>query len=181
MAGVSGLALSAGLLVGCSGTDPAGPSTGAEPGIGSWPTFLPSPSHQGLPTGSLESPAMSYPGSPVIVQVGAAQALMDVGGPSYPASTRVGAEEVRCTFTVTISRVTAPMSMRTASFDVLDSHGGRHQLAPVQRHGVPDRLVPGHGYTLALVGTVPAGEGLLRYYPTAAGAVVAWDYVAETD
>ena len=42
-------------------------------------------------------------------------------------------------------------------------------------------LVPGRGYTLALVGVVPAGEGLLRYYPTTDGAVAAWDYVAETD
>jgi hypothetical protein len=184
LAGACGLVLSAGLLVGCSVTGPAdtpASPAGAESGIGSWPTFLPSPAQQGTPVGSLESPAMSYPGSPVVVRVGTAQALMDVEGPSYPSDTKVGAEEVRCTFTVTISQVSAPISMRTASFDVLDSQGGLHQVAAAPHHRVPDQLEPGHRYTLALVGVVPAGEGLLRYYPSTAGAVVAWDYVAETD
>ncbi len=173
-----GLLASAGLLVGCSA--PGATST-AEPGIGAWPTFLPSPSTQGTPTGSLDSPAMSYPGSPVVVRVGTAQALVDVDGPSYPADTKVGAEEVRCTFTVKISGVTAPIAMRTAGFDVLDGQGGLHPLAAAPGRRVPDRLEPGHDYTLSLVGVVPAGEGLLRYDPTTEGAVAAWDYVAETD
>jgi hypothetical protein len=184
LAGAAGLVALAGLLVGCSGTGPTdlpGTPTSSESGIGSWPTFLPSPVPQGPATGSLESPAMSYPGSPVIVQVGAAQARWAVDGPSYPPETKVGAEKVRCTFTVKISGVTAPISMRTASFSVLDSRGGLHQLAAAPHHQVPDQLRPGHHYTLALVGIVPAGEGLLRYYPTTAGAVAAWDYVAETD
>ena len=179
-----GLLASAVLLAGCSGTGPADGSrapAGAESGIGAWPTFLPSPAQQGPPTGSLESPAMSYPGSPVIVSLGSARAVMDVGGPSYPPDTKVGAEEVRCTFTITISGVTAPISMKTASFSVLDSQGGLHQLTAAPGRRVPDRLEPGHGYTLVLVGVVPAGEGLLRYYPTTEGAVAAWDYVAETD
>lgn len=179
-----GLVVSAGLLVGCSGAVPAGTPdapAGAEPGIGSWPSFLPSPTQLGTPTGSLGSPAMSYPGSPVIVSVGAARALMDVEGPSYPSDTKVGAEEVRCTFTIRISGVTAPLSMKTASFSVLDGQGGLHQLTVAPHHRVPDRLEPGHRYTLALVSVVPAGEGLLRYYPTTEGAVAAWDYVAETD
>jgi len=124
---------------------------------------------------------MSYPGSPVIVSVGTARALMDVEGPSYPADTKVGAEEVRCTFTIKISGVTAPISMKTSSFSVLDGQGGLHQLTVAPRHRVPDQLKPGRGYTFALVSVVPAGEGLLRYYPTTEGAVAAWDYVAETD
>jgi len=183
-AGALGLALSAGLLVGCSGPGP-GPapaaSSGPEPGIGAWPTFLPSPTPQGVPEGSLRSPAMTYPGSPVLLHVGAAQALWDVEGPSYPSDTKVGAEEVRCTFTLTIREVSAPISMRTTSFDVLDSHGGLHRLAAAPHHAVPDRLEPGRDYTLALVGVLPAGEGLLRYYPSTRGAVAAWDFVAETD
>ncbi len=124
---------------------------------------------------------MSYPGSPVIVRVGVARALMDVEGPSYPADTKVGAEEVRCTFTITVSEVSAPISMRTTSFSVLDSQGGLHQLTSAPGRHMPAKLEPGHHYTLKVVGILPAGEGLLRYYPTTEGAVAAWDYVAETD
>lgn len=184
LAGALGLMSCTGLLAGCSATganDPPSPASSSESGIGSWPTFLPSPTPQGTPTGSLDSPAMSYPGSPVIVHVGTARALMDVEGPSYPADTKVGAEEVRCTFTIEISGATAPISMKTASFSVLDSQGGLHQLTAVPHQKVPDQLEPGHRYRLAVVGVVPAGEGLLRYSPTTAGAVAAWDYVAETD
>ena len=179
-----GLLTCTGWLVGCSATGTGAqpsPSASAESGIGSWPSFLPSPTPPGTPTGSLDAPAMSYPGSPVIVHVGTAQALMDVEGPTYPADTKVGAEEVRCTFTVKISRVTAPISMKSASFSVLDSQGGLHQLTAAPHQKVPDQLEPGHRYRLAVVGTVPAGEGLLRYYPSTKGAVAAWDYVAETD
>lgn len=124
---------------------------------------------------------MSYPGSPVVVKVGAAHALMDVEGPTYPADTKVGAEEVRCTFTIKISAVSAPISMKTASFSVLDSQGGLHQLAAAPHQQLPEQLAPGHHYTLKVLGILPAGEGLLRYYPTTDGAVAAWDYVAETD
>lgn len=124
---------------------------------------------------------MTYPGSPVVVSVGSTQALMDVEGPSYPPDTKVGADQVRCTFTLKISGVTNEISMRTASFSVLDSRGGLHQLAAAPDHPVPEQLEPGHDYTLTLVGIVPTGEGLLRYYPTPEGAVAAWDYVAETD
>ena len=177
-----GLAVCAGLLAACSSpTAPAGGSTAPEPGIGSWPTFLPSPTPPSTPEGSLDSPAMAYPGSPVVLHVGTAQALWDVEGPSYPDDTKVGAEEVRCTFTVTVSAVTAPITMKTASFDVLDQRGAVHALRSASGHAVPDRLEPGHTYALALVGTLPAGEGLLRYYPSRDGAVAAWDYVAETD
>ena len=114
-----GLAVCAGLLAACS-SPPANGSTAPESGIGSWPTFLPSPTPPSTPEGSLDSPAMAYPGSPVVLHVGAARALWDVEGPSYPDKTKVGAAEVRCTFTVTISGVTAPVAMKTASFDVLD-------------------------------------------------------------
>ena len=179
LAGAAVLLTAVGSLAGCTGSAPGDPPSGSASGIGAWPTFLPSPTPQGDPTGSLDSPAMSYPGSPVVVHVGATSALMDVEGPSYPATTKVGAEQVRCTFTVTISAVSAPLSMHTASFSVLDGQGGLHPLTA--HRAPPDRLEPGHTYTLSLDAVLPAGEGLLRYYPSTQGAVAAWDFVAETD
>ena len=169
------------LAAGCSG--PPGDETPEGPGsgIGAWPTFLPTPTPQGVPTGTLEAPAMSFPGSPVLVRTGGAQALVDVEGPSYPASTKVGAEQVSCTFTVRVSGLTAPLPMRGGSFSVLDGQGGLHPLTVASHPAPPDRLAPGRTYTLSLVGVLPAGEGLLRYYPTTEGAVAAWDFVAETD
>lgn len=181
LAGAAVLLAVTGSLVGCSGSAPVDAPDGSASGIGAWPTFLPSPTPQGVPTGTLDSPAMSYPGSPVVVHVGTTTAIMDVQGPSYPSKTKIGADQVRCTFTVTISGLTAPVSMRTASFSVLDGQGGLHPLAAGTRTAPPDRLEPGHAYTLSLVGVLPAGEGLLRFYPTTRGAVAAWDFVVETD
>ena len=181
LAGAAALLTAVGALGACSRSAPGDAPEGPAGGIGAWPTFLPSSTPQGDPTGTLDSPAMSYPGSPVVVHVGSTSALVDVEGPSYPSTTKVGAEQVRCTFTVTISRVTAPLSMRTASFSVLDGQGGLHPLATAPHHEAPDRLEPGHTYTLSLVAVLPAGEGLLRYYPTTRGAVAAWDFTAETD
>ena len=170
-----------GLLVGCSAASGDEQPGGSPGGIGAWPTFLPSPTPQGVPTGTLADPAMSFPGSPVLVEVGAAHALVDVEGPSYPASTKVGAEEVACTFTVRFSDLTAPVPLDGSSFSVLDGQGGLHPLVAAPHHRTPHRLEPGRAYTLSLVGVLPAGEGLLRYYPTTQGAVAAWDFVAETD
>lgn len=171
----------ASLLTGCSGPAADEAPGGSPSGIGAWPTFLPSPTPQGVPTGTLDAPALSFPGSPVVVRTGRAQALVDVEGPRYPAGTKVGAEQVRCTFTVRFSGLTAPISLRGSSFSVLDGQGGLHPLALTSPHPAPDRMEPGRTSTLSLVGVLPAGEGLLRYYPTTQGAVAAWDFVAETD
>jgi hypothetical protein len=180
-AGATVLLTTAVALTGCSASASGDAPDGSASGIGAWPTFLPSPTPQADPTGTLDSPAMSYPGSPVAVHVGTTTALVNVQGPSYPPKTRADAEQVRCTFTVTISQVSAPLSMATATFSVLDAQGGLHPLSATPHHAPPDRLQPGHTYTLSLVGVLPTGEGLLRYYPTTEGAVAAWDFVAETD
>lgn len=166
-------------LAGCSS---ATPSPGASAtGIGAWPSFLPSPTAAGAAHGSAADPALSFSGSPVVVDVAGATLTVDVQGPAYPAGTPLNATEVACTFTVVLSDASAPVPLGTAHFDVLDHTGAVHDLAPLPGRPIPAIVEPGATATLELVATVPAGEGMLRYAPDVAGTAAAWDYVAETD
>lgn len=123
---------------------------------------------------------MSYPGSPVVVSTGSGQLQVQVEGPAYPADTKVGAEQVPCTFTVTLSAATGTVGLGSARFDVLDHTGGVHPLR-FASGGLPATLTTGRVATVRLVATLPSGEGLLRFYPAGTQAAAGWDYVAETD
>lgn len=165
------------MLVGCTGTPR--PASSAD-GLGDWPTFLPSPTPGSAATGSPASPAMSYPGSPVVVRTDGGHGRVDVEGPSYPPGTKVGAERVEVTFGVTLSEASGSVDLRRATFDVLDHQGGIRRLTTSGR-AMPGVVRPGERVELRLVGSVPAGEGLLRFYPAGSHAAAAWDYVTETD
>ena len=166
-------------LAGCSSATP--PPAASATGIGAWPSFLPSPTAAGAAHGSAADPALSFSGSPVVVDVAGATLTVDVQGPAYPAGTPLNAPQVACTFTVVLSDASAPVPLRAAHFDVLDHTGAVHDLAPVAGRPLPATVEPGTTATLELVATVPAGEGMLRYAPDGTGTAAAWDYVAETD
>jgi len=174
-------AILAGLVVLCGCSAGGTPPTSEDTGIGAWPTFLPSPSAAGIARGSVDSPAMSYSGSPVIVTTGDGEVRMDVAGPSYPSDTKVGADHVACTFTVTFSGASAAVSLKTARFDVLDHSGVVHTLTMLPGSSIPATVSPGQSVVVKLQTTLPSGEGLLRFYPTGPAAAAGWDYVAETD
>jgi hypothetical protein len=176
------LLLAAGLavLTGCS-TAAGAHQPSASAGIGAWPTFLPSPAAAGQAHGSTSDPAMSYAGSPVVVDLGSSKVTVNVQGPSYPANTKVGADHVLCTFTVVLSGASEPVNLSTARFDVLDHTGSVHVLRAAPGSSVPSEVQPAQTVTLHLVATVPSGEGLLRYAPDGTSDAAGWDYVAETD
>jgi len=171
------------LLTGCSAAPhpakPTPPPTDA--GIGGWPTFLPSPTDAARAHGSMADPAMSYAGSPVVVDLGHSTVTVNMQGPSYPANTKLGAEQVACTFTVVLSQASHPVNLRTARFDVLDHAGTIHALRPAPDTPLPATVQPSQTVTLHLTATIPSGEGLLRYAPDGNNNAAAWDYVAETD
>jgi len=186
------LALAAGAaLCGCSSpavSSPAVSSSAVSPdgapspegtGIGAWPTFLPSPTPDGLARGSATDPALSFPGSPVLADLGTGTVTVDVEGPSYPAGTPAGASQVACTFTVVFSDATTPVALGASRFDVLDHDGAVHPALPAPGTTVPPTLEPGTTVTLSLVSTVPSGEGLLRWAPDGTHQVAGSDYVAE--
>jgi hypothetical protein len=174
-------AILAGLVVLCGCSAGTTPPTSTDSGIGDWPTFLPSPSAAGIARGSVDSPAMSYSGSPVIVTTGDGEVRMDVEGPSYPADTKVGADQVVCTFTITFSGASAAVSLETARFDVVDHSGVRHALTKLAGSSIPATVSPGQSVVVKLQATLPSGEGFLRFFPTGTAAAAGWDYVAETD
>ena len=85
------------LVAGCSSA-PGGQSGSTASGIGDLPTFLPSASANVVAHGSADSPAMSYAGSPVVVQLATGHVTVDVQGPAFPPDTKLGADQVVCTF-----------------------------------------------------------------------------------
>lgn len=174
-------AILAGLVVLCGCSAGATPPTSSDSGIGDWPTFLPSPSAAEMARGSVDSPAMSYSGSTVIVTTGGGEVRIDVEGPSYPADTKVGADQVACTFTVTFSGASAAVSLETARFDVVDHSGVVHALTKLAGSSIPATVSPGQSVVVKLQTTLPSGEGFLRFFPTGTAAAAGWDYVAETD
>lgn len=167
------------LIAGCSSTPVADRSSGGASGIGDLPSFLPAPTSNAVVHGSAASPAMSYPGSPVTVELATGHVTVDVAGPSLPPDTKLNADQVVGTFTITLRDADTTVLVAASQFDVLDHNGGVHPLATSV--SVPTEVDPHKTVTFTLYATLPSGEGLLRYHPTATGVVAAWDYVAETD
>jgi hypothetical protein len=168
------------LVAGCSASG-AVPASGTASGIGDLPTFLPTGTSDGVARGSADSPAMSYPGRPVIVQLATGHVTVDVEGPSFPPDTKLNADQVVCTFTITLRDSDTTVPLAASQFDVLDHTGGVHPLAVATSTTLPGTVVPGQATTFTLSATLPSGEGLIRYHPAGERAVAAWDYVAETD
>jgi hypothetical protein len=150
-------------------------------GIGDLPSFLPTPTANGIAHGSADSPALSYQGSPVIVQLATGRVTVNVVGPALPPDTKLNADQVACTFTITLGGSDTAVPIAASQFDVLDHIGGVHALALVASTTAPTQVDPHRTVTLKLAATLPSGEGLVRYHPTAEVVVAAWDYVAETD
>ena len=167
------------VLSGCSVAGATTPPGGA--GIGDWPTFLPTPSAEGVAHGSPTNPAMSFAGSPVIIALGGSELTVDVEGPSYPADTKLGADRVACTFTVELRSASVEVELRGARFDLLDHSGVVHRLRSIKGTSIPRILRPGQAVQVQLMTTVPSGEGFVRFYPSGSTAAAGWDYVAETD
>jgi hypothetical protein len=167
------------LLLAACGAPSAGQPSGTASGIGDWPSFLPSPSANGVAHGSADAPAMSYAGSPVVVQLSTGHVTVNVQGPALPPDTTLNAVQVVCTFTITLRDADTTVPLVSSQFDVLDHTGVVHPLATSAT--VPTQVDPQQSVTLTLYATLPSGEGLLRYHPLASGVVAAWDYVAETD
>jgi len=169
------------LITGCAAAPAAVQPSVTASGIGDWPSFLPSPTANGVAHGSADSPALSYPGSPVIVQLATGRVTVDVEGPALPPDTKLNADQVACTFTITLDDSDTAVPLAASQFDVVDHTGAVHALAPVASTTAPARVDPHQTVTLKLAATLPSGEGMLRYHPTEGVVVAAWDYIAETD
>ena len=169
------------LITGCAAAPAAVPPSGTGSGSGDLPSFLPTPTANSVAHGSADSPAMSYPGSPVIVQLATGLVTVDVEGPALPADTQLNAVQVVCTFAITLRDSDTTVPLDASQFDVLDHTGGLHPLALASSTTVAAQVGPHETVTFKLSATLPSGEGLVRYHPMAGVVVAAWDYVAETD
>ncbi|MCI1672762.1 MAG: hypothetical protein LKI34_00860 [Bifidobacterium tibiigranuli] len=151
--------------------------------IGDMPSYLPSARSASIAHGSADKPALSYPGSPVLVSVGKAQLKIDIAGPEYPSDTKEEASDIPSVFTATLTNTAAPggadVPLSTSVFDILDNAGATHALIPTP--GLPKKLAAGQQLTIKLRTSLPGGEGLLRFHPDGGPSAAGWDYVLEDD
>ncbi len=89
----------------------------------------------------------------------------------------------RCTFTVTLTRVSGTVPLRASAFTIIDEFGQLHHprvTGPAGRP-LPAQLTPGQTVTLIVRDVLPTGNGQLRWAPGTARPVVSWDFDVEID
>lgn len=170
-------------LAACGGSSSASSQSVAD-SIGSMPSYLPKTSGTVKTVrGTTDKPALSYPGSPVLVKVGDGEVRVDIGGPSYPATGKTNDSAVPASFPATIANTAAKggktVSLDKAVFDVLDNAGATHVLIPTP--ALPKSLAPGQKVKVTLRTTTPSGEGLLRFRPDGGDSAAGWDFILEID
>ncbi len=137
----------------------------------------------GVLTGTRVRPALTSEGDTVLAHVGGGTVLATVTGPEVPGEgLPYQARATTCTWTVTLSRATAPVAIRAADFTALDHVGAvyRTNFVPGQRRP-PAILAAGHSVTFELRAVMLTGEGLMRWAPGGEHIIAKWDFEVEND
>lgn len=175
------------LLAGCGGAGQPGNSAtslSAAEQLASQgaPSYLPSTSPASATLdGSAKEPALTMQGLAVRVRLeGSDRLTMKVSGPFTTVTDDPSVEAADCTWTVEISDVHGTIPLSTAQFNVQDARGTYHMLS-AGTGDMPTRITDGHTATFKLHGTVPSGDGMLRWAPDGTHVVALWDYIGEFD
>ena len=146
------------------------------------PSFLPSHTPQGVPTGSAKEPAMSYQGMPLVAQLDpGVSAKVVVLGPEPPSGdTKAGEESADLTWQITFSEVTKDIPLSPAQFNIQDGTGAFHTMSP-KGDPLPRTIKAGRTTSVKMHAVVPSGDGMVRWAPDGKHVVALWDYIAELD
>jgi hypothetical protein len=181
--GLAAAALTAGLLSTVGKTrDPHTKS-----GLVGYPSFLPKDTlhvrSDALLVGTERRPALTSEGDPVKVVTAGWSVYATVRGPEVPGEgLPYQAPSTTCTWTVTMSRASAPVPISVADFDTIDSAGEVFHPYFVPGAPRPPRLLePGRAVTFELRVAEPVGEGLMRWAPNGRAIVAKWDFIVEND
>ena len=170
------------LLSGCAATPthPAAPES-----YGGLPTWLPkdTTAPNSMLTADLQHPAVTSEGDAVEVHLAHGTVRLTIVGPEVPgAGLPVQPADTTCTWTVTMSDASRPISVSAAAFDTLDHLGTVYPVAAVPgRPRIPATIRPGRIVRFELRAAMPTGEGVMRYSGGTNSVLSSWDFVVEND
>jgi hypothetical protein len=180
--------LAAGALSGCSSVTAVRAASDASKRTstyGSLPSFLPKQSYDTdrVLAGSVARPALTTEGDAVKVGSGSAAVTITVTGPEVPGEgLPYQATATTCTWTVSITAGSSPVSIHPGDFSSTDHLGAVYAPAFVTDQPVPPpTLAPHASVTFELRAVMVVGEGLMRWSPDGVHPVAAWDFEVEND
>ena len=156
-------------------------------GLVGYPSFLPKGTlhmrTDALLVGTADRPALTSEGDPVKVVTQHWSAQVTVRGPEVPGEgLPYRGPTTTCTWTVTLSKATAPVPITLSDFDSIDHFGNVYHPMFVSGQAPPPLLLePGHTVTFELRAVEAIGEGLMRWAPIGGHIVAKWDFIVEND
>jgi hypothetical protein len=161
----------------------AGPRPHVYGGIPGWLRSTVSPTGRVVQADAAH-PVVAIQGDTVSAAVGDAHMLATVVGPAVPHTGAVPVPATSpCTFTVTLTAASSPISLRAKTFSFVDGRHHAHsaRVTTVGGGAPPRRILPGQTVTLRVRAVLPTGSGALEWTPTGSQPRVAWDFDVEID
>jgi hypothetical protein len=133
---------------------------------------------------SAARPQLGIEGDTIVVHVGAAEVSAVAVGPQVPEEGQFPVPATTpCTFDVTLSAASAPITLAPSDFTLLDELGKLHapKVTVMGGGSAPARISPGQTLTLVLSAVLPTGNGTLRWSPGTRAPIASWDFDVEID
>jgi hypothetical protein len=161
---------------------------GAKPAAkyGGLPSWLPkttAPTDH-LVTATASRPKLAVEGDTVRVDLAHGQADTTVVGPQVPEEGKFPVPATSpCTFTVTLTRVSGDVPLRTSDFTILaeNSHLYHPRVSGPRGGPVPRVVKAGQTVMLTVKAVLPTGGGQVRWTPQPGAPLSSWDFDVEID
>jgi hypothetical protein len=155
-------------------------------GYGKIPSWLPSaaPPSQHAQRSSVSHPVLTIQGESMSISLPSARLLVTAVGPMVPEIGRTPVPATSpVTFTVTFTRVTAPVSLRRSAWVLVDENHQIHHPRVTALDGGPPpaQLDAGQTVSIKLHSVLPTGDGGLEWRPDGARVAAGWDFNVEID
>ena len=161
---------------------------GAPPGVPSsgLPSWLPQPGLRGDGTvaASPGHAQLAVQGASVLARLPGARVLATAIGPRVPEEGEFPVPVTSaCSFDVTLKATWGQLPLSAAEFTITDEYGRIHRPTVTGLGGgpLPRILQAGRIVHLVIQGTLPTGNGRLRWSPLGGAPLIAWDFDVEID
>jgi hypothetical protein len=161
---------------------------GAKPAAkyGGLPSWLPKTTARTdhLVTATAAHPKLAVEGDTVRVALAHGQADTTIVGPQVPEEGKFPVPATsRCSFTVTLTRVSGDVPLRAGDFTILAENSHLYHPLVSGPHGepVPSVVKPGQTVMLTIEAVLPTGGGQVRWKPQSGPPISSWDFDVEID
>ena len=153
---------------------------------GQIPSWLPKPKVRvgRVLVASASHPAYAIEGDIVSIGLPHGHMLATAVGPSVPEEGQFPVPETTpCVFTLTLTRISGSVPLRSGAFTTVDDRGHLHRLRVSLQGGrpLPGSARPGKTVTLVLKAVLPTGSGRLEWSPLRSKPIASWDFDVEID